>query len=60
MYEKRWMKIKDLVEKHGIPKKVLYEICHTPGQRIAVQFSKGGTWRIDTTMLDQELKRRAV
>ena len=59
MYEKRFMTIPELV-KLGIPKTILYEICHTPGQRIAVQFSKGGTWRIDTTKLDEELKRRAV
>lgn len=59
MYPKKWMKITELV-KQGIPRRVLYEICHTPGQRIAVQFEKNGVWRIDTTMLDEELKRRAV
>jgi len=59
MYPKKWMKITEL-EKQGIPKRVLYEICHTPGQKIAVQFEKGGAWRIDTTKLDEELKRRAL
>ena len=59
MYEKKGMKISELV-KQGIPKRVLYEICHTPGQRIAVQFERGGVWRIDTTKLDEELKRRAI
>ena len=59
MYPKKWMKITELV-KQGIPKRILYEICHTPGQRIAVQWGKNGTWRIDTTMLDEELKRRAI
>ena len=59
MYQKRFMTIPEL-QRLGIPKKVLYEICHTPGQRIAVQFTKNGTWRIDTSKLDEELKRRAV
>ena len=58
MYAKRGMKISELV-KQGIPRRILYEICHTPGQRIAVQFEKGGSWRIDTTQLDEELRRRA-
>ena len=58
MYQKRWMTVPELV-KQGIPKRILYEICHTPGQRVAVQFAKSGTWRIDTTKLDEELRRRA-
>lgn len=59
MYKKRWMTITELV-KQGIPKRLLYEICHTPGQKIAVQFERRGVWRIDTTKLDDELKRRAI
>lgn len=59
MYPKRWMTITDLV-KQGIPKRILYEICHTPGQRLAVQYEKGGKWHIDTTKLDEELQRRAI
>jgi hypothetical protein len=59
MYEKKWMTIAEL-SRQGIPKRVLYEICHTPGQRIAVQFERRGVWRIDTTKLDDELKRRAI
>lgn len=59
MYKKRWMTITELV-KQGIPKRLLYEICHTPGQKIAVQFERRGVWRIDTTKLDEELKRRAI
>ena len=58
MYEKRWMTISELA-RQGIPKKILYEIVHTPGQRIAVQFAARGSWHIDTTKLDEELKRRA-
>lgn len=58
MYEKRWMKISELA-RQGIPRRILYEICHTPGQTIAVQFEPGGVWRIDTTKLDAELQRRA-
>jgi hypothetical protein len=53
------MTITDLV-RQGIPKRILYEICHTPGQRLAVQYEKGGKWHIDTTKLDDELKRRAI
>ena len=30
MYEKKWMKISELA-KQGIPKRILYEIVHTPG-----------------------------
>lgn len=58
MYQKRWMKISELA-RQGIPKRILYEICHTPGQKIAVQFEKNGVWHIDTTKLDDELRRRA-
>jgi hypothetical protein len=58
MYEKRWMTIAEL-NRQGIPKRVLYEICHTPGQQLAVQFERRGVWRIDTSRLDEELKRRA-
>lgn len=59
MYKKRWMTIAELI-KEGIPKRILYEICHTPGQRLAVQFEKNGKWHIDTNRLDEELKRRAL
>lgn len=59
MYKKRWMTIAELI-KEGIPKRILYEICHTPGQRLAVQFEKNGKWHIDTNRLDEELKRRAI
>lgn len=58
MYNKRFMKIPDLV-KLGLPEKVLYEICHTPGQTIARRYTAHGHWYIDTTKLDQELARRA-
>lgn len=58
MYEKRFMKISELV-KIGIPERILYEICHTPGQRIAKRFTARGHWYIDTTKLDKELARRA-
>lgn len=59
MYKKRWMTIAELI-KEGIPKRILYEICHTPGQRLAFQFEKNGKWHIDTNRLDEELKRRAL
>lgn len=58
MYEKRFMKISELV-KIGLPEKILYEICHMPGQTIARQYTKHGHWYIDTTKLDKELARRA-
>lgn len=58
MYEKRYMTIPELV-KQGLPERILYEICHTPGQKLAVRFTPHGRWYIDTTKIDKELARRA-
>ena len=54
-YPKRWMRISELV-KEGLPERLLYEICHTPNNKVGYRL--GRTWRIDTTMLDEELARR--
>lgn len=58
-YAKRYMKISELVNE-GIPERILYEICHTPHQRIAFKYNGKGPWRIDTTLLDKEIARRAT